>query len=96
MDRNVMMISLAGMICGTVMFVSLVSAWIRRRPDPAPRDSFRNIEARLGEMQQAIDSIAVEIERVSEGQRFATKLLSERAERPSAAADLEAEVARSR
>jgi hypothetical protein len=92
-----MMISLAGMICGTVMFVSLVSAWIRRRPDPAaPRDNFRNIEARLGEMQQAIDSIAVEVERVSEGQRFATKLLSQRAERESAGANVGAEVARSR
>jgi hypothetical protein len=96
MDRNVTLIALAGMICGTVMFVSLVSAWLRRRSDPAPRDSFRNIEARLGEMQQAIDSIAVEVERVSEGQRFATKLLSERAERASAGADMGAEVARSR
>jgi hypothetical protein len=29
-------------------------------------------------MEQAIDSIAVEVERISEGQRFTTKLLSER------------------
>ena len=35
--------------------------------------------ARLERMEQAIDSIAVEMERVSEGQRFTTKLLSERA-----------------
>jgi hypothetical protein len=34
--------------------------------------------ARLERMEQAIDSIAVEVERISEGQRFATKLLAER------------------
>jgi len=35
--------------------------------------------ARLERMEQAIDSIAVEVERISEGQRFTTKLLAERA-----------------
>ena len=34
---------------------------------------------RLERMEHAIDSIAVEVERISEGQRFTTKLLSERA-----------------
>ena len=33
---------------------------------------------RLARMEQAIDSIAIEIERVSEGQRFVTRLMSER------------------
>lgn len=33
---------------------------------------------RLERMETAIDSIAVEVERISEGQRFTTKLLSER------------------
>jgi hypothetical protein len=33
---------------------------------------------RLERMEMAIDSIAVEVERISEGQRFTTKLLSER------------------
>lgn len=35
--------------------------------------------ARLERMEQAIDSVAVEVERISEGQRFTTKLLSDRA-----------------
>jgi hypothetical protein len=35
-------------------------------------------EARLERIEQAVDAIAVEIERISEGQRFTTKLLSER------------------
>ena len=37
-----------------------------------------DVAARLERMEQAIDSIAIEVERISEGQRFTTKLLSER------------------
>jgi hypothetical protein len=37
-----------------------------------------DVAARLERMEQAIDAIAVEVERISEGQRFTTKLLSER------------------
>ena len=32
---------------------------------------------RLERMEQALDSVAIEIERISEGQRFTTRLLSE-------------------
>ena len=35
------------------------------------------VSARLERMEQAIDSVALEVERISEGQRFTTKLLSE-------------------
>ena len=35
------------------------------------------VAARLERMEQAIDSVALEVERISEGQRFTTKLLSE-------------------
>ena len=38
-------------------------------------------ESRLERIEQAIDAIAVEVERISEGQRFTTKLLSERTSR---------------
>jgi hypothetical protein len=34
--------------------------------------------ARLERIEQAVDAISIEVERVSEGQRFVTKLLSER------------------
>jgi hypothetical protein len=37
-----------------------------------------DVTARLERMEQAIDSIAIEVERISEGQRFTTKLLAER------------------
>jgi hypothetical protein len=39
-----------------------------------------DVSARLERMEQAIDSIAIEVERISEGQRFTTKLLSERSD----------------
>jgi hypothetical protein len=38
------------------------------------------IATRLDRMEQAIEAIAVEVERVSEGQRFTTRLLSERSD----------------
>jgi hypothetical protein len=37
----------------------------------------REAEARFQQMEQSIDSVAIEIERVAEGQRFVTKLLRE-------------------
>ena len=36
---------------------------------------------RLARLEQAVDAIAVEIERISEGQRFTTRLLSEQSRR---------------
>lgn len=40
-------------------------------PDPATQQ-------KLEQLQQAVDTIAIEIERISEGQRFVTRLLNER------------------
>jgi hypothetical protein len=34
-------------------------------------------ETRLARIEQAVDAIALEVERISEGQRFTTKLLSD-------------------
>jgi len=39
-------------------------------------------EARLARIEQAVDAIAVEVERISEGQRFTTRLLSEQSRLP--------------
>ena len=43
-------------------------------------------EARLARIEQAVDAIAVEVERISEGQRFTTRLLSEQSHLPSKSA----------
>jgi hypothetical protein len=46
-----------------------------------------DVASRLERMENAIDSIAVEVERISEAQRFTTRLLSEKTR--SGAADSE-------
>lgn len=81
------------MVVAVVMFLSIAgaisikvisSAWLRHHENKmkymsAPRDV--EIAARMERMEQALDSIAIEVERISENQRFTTKLLSEREER---------------
>jgi hypothetical protein len=66
-------------VAATIIGTPIARAFARRvenepRNPVAPPD----VTARLERMEQAIDSIAIEVERISEGQRFTTKLLSER------------------
>lgn len=71
-------ISGLAIIAGTIVIV--VRTWVNR-PRGASVDVERRLEAmegRLARMEQSIDAIAVEAERISEGQRFTTRLLSER------------------
>lgn len=49
----------------------------RGKPQP-PAVKLDDISPRLERLEQAVDSIAIEIERISEGQRFVTKILAER------------------
>ena len=49
----------------------------RRRGGQRPSESGTDSALRLARLEQGMDAIAIEIERVSEGQRFVTKLLSE-------------------
>lgn len=49
----------------------------RRGRAPASAPVSEQAEARFAQLEQAIDTVAVEIERVAEGQRFVTKLLRE-------------------
>ena len=69
---------------GPIVFFTLVpiglvfarNLWRRgNRPPVVPIS--REAEARFNQLEQAIDTVAVEIERVAEGQRFVTKLLRE-------------------
>jgi hypothetical protein len=45
-----------------------------------PKQDKVSSDARLERLEQAVESIAIEIERVSEGQRYVTKLMSDRAQ----------------
>jgi hypothetical protein len=83
-DRYTTMVALAAILSGTFLIVTLITSIARvassRRRDTAalPDASTSRIEERLSRIEQAVDAIAVEVERVSEGQRFTTKLLSDR------------------
>jgi hypothetical protein len=55
--------------------------WKRSSAPPRPVAD-QATQQRLEQLQRAVDTIAVEVERISEGQRFVTKILTER-ERPA-------------
>lgn len=84
-EREVMLLAYAG---GVALFVGGVGAWLgahfgaRRAVRRAFRDRIEIptlvTEVRYDELTRSIDAIALEIERLSEAQRFAAKMLVER------------------
>jgi hypothetical protein len=79
----VLMLSFTAAILG-VTTLGLAIAWVRTRekllraraveiPAPTDQQSVRRLE-------EAVDAIALEVERIAEGQRYVTKLLGDRAE----------------
>lgn len=78
---------------GVLIPVIIISLYMRRRRRKrGTAEPARNLAAdsteRLERLERGMESIAIEIERVSEGQRFVTKLLSESAQ-PAAARRIE-------
>jgi hypothetical protein len=84
--------SVAGLGSGQVVAISIVgiifvlapltmgfarTIWKRASKPGLPPTAFTETAQRLERLESAVDTIAVEIERISEGQRFVTKLLSE-------------------
>lgn len=66
-----------GCLVGIGVTARLLMMRAKRLADrPAAADNDR-----LQRLEQAVDAIAIEIERISEAQRFQTKLLAERVER---------------
>jgi len=77
----------AGVITAIGCFTGIVTTWIKYR---AKRVVNADLTARLDEisdrmakLDNAVDAMAVEVERISEGQRFVTKLLAERGSTPA-------------
>jgi ABC-type transport system involved in cytochrome bd biosynthesis fused ATPase/permease subunit len=61
--------------------VRTVARWIERAGS-APKELPSDTQARLERVERALESVSIEIERISESQRFLTKILTER-ERPA-------------
>ena len=63
---------------GFPLAVGLAKAMWRRSTRPAiPPQALTETAQRLERLESSVDAIAIEVERISEGQRFVTKLLSE-------------------
>jgi hypothetical protein len=79
------------MAFGFALVLPMVRAWSRRieaRGKAPELNANAMNDPRLERMEQAIDAIAIEVERIAEAQRFQTRLLSERAsERALSAGD---------
>jgi hypothetical protein len=66
------------MVVAIVMGRPLVKAITAKAENESRRPQVpAEVMSRLERIEQAVDAIAVEVERISEGQRFTTKLLSE-------------------
>jgi len=56
----------------------LLKMWLQRSGHLSiPEADLKEIRDGIGQVQQAVDAIAIEVERLSEGQRFKMKLLAE-------------------
>ncbi len=73
--------AIGAMIVMVVVGGPLARAFARRidrRTAATPAALPPEVAQRLAAIERAVDSVAVEVERISEGQRFTTKLLSDR------------------
>ncbi len=71
------------MVLAIVIGRPIVSAWAKKLENESNRPAIPpEVGTRLERMEQSIDAIAVEVERISEGQRFTTKLLAETTKTP--------------
>ena len=90
------LVALTGaVVWGIVAIVWILLAHRRRMTNTAPR-SLATTDARMARIENAIESVAVEVERISEGQRFTSRILSEGAAVPVSVADREASVLQNR
>ena len=78
---QIFVLSVVAIIASSFALSSFAAAWAVRRKKSAvatPEPRLEAIEVRLARMEEAIESVAVEMERVAEGQRFTARVLSER------------------
>ena len=78
-EPEIIIVPIVFAIPAAVLFARM---WFRHRVRMATfaggSDRGAALEQRLERIEQAVDTIALEMERMGEGQRFVTKLLSER------------------
>lgn len=66
------------MVAAIIIGLPLARAFSRRMDRAATRPNLApELSTQLAQLNQSVDAIALEVERISEGQRYTTKLLSE-------------------
>lgn len=76
--RVMIVVSIFASVAYSVNAIARAAVAHRKESARVERDAAPSInEARLARIEQAVDAIALEVERISEGQRFTTRLLSE-------------------
>lgn len=78
---SIMFICIAAAVILSSLFRALGKRWERGAQQPAAIPA--ETAMRLQRIEQAVDSIAIEVERISEGQRFTAKLLADRVGEPA-------------
>ena len=69
-------VSVIIMAIGIPLVRGIVRRWDRKSVEPSmPTDT----AARLDRIEQAIDAMSIQVERIAEGQRFVTRIMSDRA-----------------
>ena len=86
MDPSIAVVAMVMIGAVSYTIVSLTKLIVGRQGSQKPATSVA--DARLERLEHAVDAIALEIERISEGQRFTTKLLSEQTREKKAARGL--------
>jgi hypothetical protein len=70
-----------------VASLSGILVWLMRglktKSLPREQPNVLQFEQRFDQLQQSVDAIAVEVERIAEAQRFSARLLAERSETPT-------------
>ena len=55
----------------------IVTTWLRNRGGGSSKQELQAISDQLRQLQESVDTMAVEVERIEESQRFNARLLSE-------------------
>ena len=68
------------MVAAIIIGLPIMRAFARRieRGTPKPAAISPEVAQQLQQISQSVDAIAIEVERISEGQRYTTKLLSDK------------------
>lgn len=81
------LVAMTGATMWAIVAIVWIGLWHRRRMRGVGAATPGDMGARMARIENAIESVAVEVERISEGQRFTSRMLSEGAAMPVGVAD---------